>query len=128
MAKTSKEADREYTEELYEKFGDMARFTGLCVSSADQEHQEYDDEFLEWHGFHEVAGTNNNFAGVLIDEETTVLIDLNQEKIIDTDHTGIIAMTYELRREHDEKKCAYIMALYQRLVNDMLKQQFRAAG
>ena len=128
MTRAFQEADRKYTERLYEKCGNMARFTGLCVSSVDQKQQKYDAEFLEWHGHPEVAGTNGDWAGVLLDEETTMLIDLSQRKIIETDHTGIIAMTYELRPERDEKKQAEIMALYQRLVNEMLKQHFRAAG
>jgi len=126
--KTAKEADREYTENLDKKYGGMARLTGLCVSSADQEQQEYDAEFLEWHGYPEVAGTNGDLAGVLIDAETTMLLDMAQEKIIETEHTGVIAMTYELCRERDAKKLAEIMALYHRLVGEHLKQYYKVAG
>ena len=117
-----------YIDGLYEKFGGAARFIELNVSPVDQGPQEYDEELLEWHGHPEVVGTNGDFAGVLIDEETITLLDTSQQKIIDTDDKVYVAFAYCLRRERDEKKQDEIMTLYQRLVNELLKQYTRAAG
>ena len=125
----------EIIENNYKKYGNIARFIGLSVSPVNQEQQEYDAEFLEWHGQPEVIGVNSDIngiigdlAGVLVGPETAVLIDLVNEKIVDTDDAVGLAFVHSLERTKDPKQDAQIMALYQRLVNDLLKQQFRAAG
>ena len=119
----------------YKKYGNMARFIGLSVSSVNQEQQEYDAEFLEWHGQPEVIGVNSdingvigNLAGILVDPETAVLIDLANEKILETDDAVGIAFIHSLERTQDPKRDAKIMALYNRLISESLKQQFKAAG
>ena len=108
----------EYIDEIYDKFGSAARFMELNVSSD----LEYDAEFLEWHGCPEVVGTNGDLAGILIDEETIMLFDMVQEKIVDTDDKVLLAFVHGLRREREEKNLEKIMAQYHKLVCELLKR------
>jgi hypothetical protein len=112
--------------ERYEKHGNITRFADLSASRVGEEPEP---GYLDWYGQPKVVGTNDNLAGVLIDEETIMLLDVVQEKIIQTGHSVIMAFTNSLRPEHDAKRNAEIMTLYQRLVNESLKRQFtKAAG
>jgi len=123
-------------QELFEKCGNIARFAAINVSLVDRELDPWPD-FLDWHGQPEVIGVRDvpkdgslgNLAGVLIDPETAVLIDLSNEKIIETDASFNIAFVYDLERTHDPERDAKVMALYYRLVSEQLKRQFmKAAG
>ena len=118
---------QEINKELYEEFGDIARFADLCVSWVDQEPEKY-PACLDWHGQPEVVGVNGPLAGILIDEETIMMIDTAQERMIETDEKVITACVYTLVQTRDPKRDAQIMALYNRLVSESLKQQYRAAG
>ena len=91
--------------------------------------------YLEWHGQPEVIGVNSdingiigNLAGVLIDPETAVLVDLVNKRIVETDSSFNIAVLNHLRQTKDSERDAEIMALYQQLVNELLKQYYKAAG
>jgi len=131
MNKTPQEVNKE----LYEEFGDIARFADLCVSWVDQEPEKY-PACLDWHGQPEVVGVNSdtktdsigNLAGVLIDAETIALIDLVNERILETDDAVSLAFVFGLVQTRDPKRDTQIMALYNRLVSESLKQQYRAAG
>ena len=121
--------------ERYARSGNIARFADLSVSPVDHELDPWPD-FLDWHGQPEVIGVNStsdddsvgHLAGVLIDPETAVLIDLVDEKIVAMDTSFNIAFVYDLERTRDSKRDAEIMLLYQRLVNELLKQHMRVAG
>ena len=91
--------------------------------------------YLEWHGHPEVIGVNSDIngiigdlAGILIDEETAVLIDLVNKTIIRIGPSFNIAVLNHLKQTKDSVRDAEIMALYQRLVNETLKQHYKAAG
>ena len=115
--------------ELYEKCGSLARFAGMSVSPVDRELDPWPD-FLEWDGKPKVIGVNDAYngdslgklAGVLIDPETAVLIDLANEKIIETDASFNIAFVYDLEQTRDQKRDVEIMTLYHKLVCELLKR------
>lgn len=115
--------------ELYEQCGNIARFAGFCVSSTDKA-LDPQPGYLDWHGQPEVIGIDRagNLAGVLIDPETAVLIDIANDSIIDTGNSFNIAFVNSLRQTKNPERDAEIMALYQKLVCEMLKQYTKIAG
>ena len=123
MAKTP----QEIIKERYEKCGNIARFADLSVSLVGEK-PEPQPGYLDWNGQQRVVGTNDNLAGVLIDEKTVMVIDLADERIVEMDEKVITACTYAFRQTRDPERDAEIMALYQRLVNELLKQYYKVAG
>ena len=132
MSQTPKKREFPYTEynkQLHEKYGNMARFIEGCAVPDDWAPDDTDEPVsLDWNGQPEVVGISGDLAGILIDEETITLIDTVQERIFETDEKYSTAFVYHFERTQDPKRDAQIMALYQRLINDLLKQQFKAAG
>ena len=131
MSQTSKKREFPYTEynkQLHEKYGNMARFIEGCAVPVNWDPDNIDPVELDWHGYPEVIGVKGGLAGILIDEETVAVLDMVQEKIIDTDEKEITVFVHCFDIEHDVKKKAEIMSLYNRLICESLKQQFRAAG
>jgi len=114
-------------------FGPAARFIDITMTFDGPPDPQ--PGYLDWHGQPEVIGVNSdingiigNLAGVLIDEETAVLIDLVNKTIVRTGPSFNIAVMNHLRQTKDPERDAEIMALYQRLVNELLKQYYKAAG
>ena len=121
------------SENTSEMFGASARFIDTTITFDGPPNLQ--PGFLEWHGYPEVIGVNTdnngiigNLAGVLIEPETAVLVDLVDEKILRTGPSFNIAVMNDLQQTKDSKRDAEIMALYQRLVNELLKQYYKVAG